>query len=446
MISSKFRKMTVSVSLVTASIVSFSCGSDSDLQEQADIQGIPDNGPLPAGLSRSGQGLPLSCNTQSVSATRVLGNKKFDYKDSTAANFLAPDWEKRVGSDFNFFDDVSVGEPTNKNNVQFSIVLIDIRNVNGKPHYFYYGNANHSKPTENWSSTKMLGVGMALHRLRQESGGKIGGDSTFAGGSIRNDMDPLNNTSSNVLGGWYKALAGPAAATRMVNNWLNRKGENFGGFYGVGAWDAGWYDVKFTSADKKSAQNFKIDDNATSGNELSVLTQAEFMKRVGVNFRDEAQLPKMVNYAQPQSLAALQSAKPSWTKEDITTMLYGNYPEGERGGMMYDGLRDLPRNFQHKGHLGAPKHTHLDRISGGKWVSFAKGGSGCSTSRFKCEEVLMSYVCIPGANGGEGVEFAMAARLSVPDSQGSPLGRLWVTYQKVIDKVYPGLREKATTP
>jgi len=418
------------------------CSGDENAVNSADSEVIPDNGPLPANFPTRAEDLPTACATKDWgTANRMVRGVNREYKDSSAIDYVSPGWENRIAKDDSFFNEEVTKEPENRNGTAYSVVLIDIRKVNGKPHYYYYGNGNAVRPTENWSSTKMIGVGMALHRLRFESDGKIGGDATFPGGSVRDDMDDVNDRSSNVFGGWYKAVAGPSRANQLLSKWLGRTGESIGGFYGVSSWLVAYYDVLFTSASGNLTKRFKIDDRSEGDNSLSMMTQAEFMKRIGVNFQDAETLPKMVDYTRPLTPEAIRKAPPSWTKADIITMMYGDYPAGKRGGMMFDGLRDLPRSFSKNGDLGEPSHDHLDRISDGKWYAVAKGGSGCSSSRSKCEEALMAYMCIPGANGGEGVEFAIAARLSVPSSQGSPLARLWKTYQRVIDEAYPGLRE-----
>ncbi|MCA2961581.1 MAG: hypothetical protein IOD12_15130 [Silvanigrellales bacterium] len=397
---------------------------------------IPANGPLPSNFQAN-----ITCDTGNASAPeRVVGGKVRRYKSSSEVDFLSSGWEQRIPADFGYFTETMMNELAASGGQLHSLVLIDILNVNGKPHYYYYGNKNWDVPSETWSSPKMMGVGMALHRLRLESGGKLGGDATFPGGSIRDDMDEVNDQSSNVMGGWYKALAGPRMTANMVHHWLGRKNDTFGGFHGVSSWDSTWYDVNFTSPSGHS-QGFRIDDRSAGGNALSMLTTAEFMKRVGVNFRDDIVLPRRVDYNVPHSPNSLREADVSWTQADVQTLMFGNYPEGGRGGMMFDGLRDLPRNFQKDGHLGSPRHTQLDALSAGRWHAIAKGGSGCSDSRGKCEEALMAYICVPGVNGKKGFEFALGARLSIPASQGSPLSRLWQTYQRAVDAVHPGVRE-----
>lgn len=401
---------------------------------------------LPVGRNPSSFRANITCPVRHASKERVLAGATRIYKSSAEADYLNSDWQNRIAADFSFFSERNTGEPDgvpNSTPSAYSIMLIDIRTVNGVPHYHYYGNKNWNAPTETWSSAKTVGVGIFLHKLRTLTGGRVGGDATFPGGSIRDDMDRVNDESSNAHGSWYKAMSGTDFSNNMIHNWLHRPKDDFSSFHGFGG--GGEFDstVAFTAPDGFQSPAITPDWTNRGSNSLAMMTQAEYMKRVGVNFRDEIQLPKMGDYNTRRSAASLRSAQTSWTKADISTLMFGDFPSGGIGGMMYDGMRDLPRNFTLNGHIpDVPDHSGIEKISGGDWTSVGKGGSGASDSRGKKEEILMDYVCIPSVNGGEGIEFAIAARMSVPLG-GDPLTRIWKTYGNVIDAVYPGIRKGA---
>jgi hypothetical protein len=434
------RKISINVALIATTSTMLFCAAP---EERQDVKEAPNLvvGALPSKFRAS-----TKCNITHGIASRTVGGKPRNYKGSKDVDYLSAGWQGRIASDPAFFSTANTGEVDGNPSgtpTAYSIALIDIRTVAGAPHYYYYGNKNWNAPTETWSSSKMVGVGIFLQKLRTMTSGKVGGDSTFPGGSIRADLDRVNDESSNTHGSWYKAMSGTGYTNNMIHNWLFQSADDFSSFHGFGGGGEFSVPTAFTAPDGSKSSVIAPDWQARGSNSLAMLTQAEYMKRIGVNFRDEAQMPKMIDYNVPQSKASLAAAKTAWTQADIQTLMFGDYPSGGIGGMMYDGMRDLPRNFTINGHIpDVPDHSGIERISGGDWVSVGKGGSGNSDSRFKKEEVLMDYVCIPSVNGGEGIEFAIAARMSVP-SGGDPLTRIWKAYGNVIDAVYPGIRKGA---
>jgi hypothetical protein len=348
------------------------------------------------------------------------------YRKADDINYFQNGWENRVASSFKHLTPQHTGEdPKN-----LRMVWIDVRTVNGVPHYHYYSNATDSLPThvralEPWSSSKVYGVAMAFHRMRFESGKKLGGTATINGNvSIAADMDVLNDVSSNQLAGFYKALAGRKLSTDMIRNWIRRPNESFGGFYGDSTYAT---NQTFTFRSPAGfSQALTLRNDVFTANDLSPLTLAEMIKRLGVGFKDEQLLPKMVNYSANPSEQEMRDAEVSLLPEDLRVLFYGTNKNG-LGGMMYDGLRDIPHN------MGGS--AALDAMTGGKWRVFGKGGSGVSDSRGKSEESTGDWVCIPGINGGQGLEFALYAHIDGPNK----VARLHGAIKKVARSLYPEL-------
>lgn len=374
----------------------------------------------------------LGCSTKHTEVNRswtdpVTGKAVSKvYRKADAVNYFANGWENRVAASFKHLSPQHTGEDPSR----LRLVWIDVRTVDGVPYYHYYANASdtlatHVRQLEPWSSSKVYGVAMAFHRLRLESGQKIGATAVIGGDtSIAKDMDVLNDVSSNLLAGFYKALAGRKLATSMVQKWIRRPGETFGGFYGDSTYAT---NQTFTFRSPAGVtQSFALRNDAPSANALSPLTIAEMIKRLGVGFKDPQLLPKMVDYSANPSEEQVRNAKVSLLPEDLRVLFYGTNKSG-LGGMMYDGLRDIPHNL-----VGSKT---LDRLTDGKWRVFGKGGSGFSNSRGKDEESTGDWVCIPGVNGGQGLEFALYAHIDGPNK----VARLHAAIKRVAQSLYPEL-------
>ena len=378
----------------------------------------------------------LGCSTNHAAVNRnwrdpVTGRDESKlYRKSEDVNFFKDGWENRVASSYKYLTKEHTGEdPRN-----LRMVWIDVRTVDGVPYYHYYSNATdslatHVRTLEPWSSSKVYGVAMAFHRLRFESNKAIGATARINGDtSIAADMDVLNDVSSNLLAGFYKGLAGRKLATDMIRNWVRRPGETFGGFYGDSTFAT---NQSFTFRSPQGAsQSFSLRNANPTGNDLSPLTIAEMIKRLGVGFKDEQLLPKMVDYSASPSEEAMRKAEVSLLPEDLRVLFYGTNKNG-LGGMMYDGLRDIPQNL-----VGS---RALDELTGGKWRVFGKGGSGFSNSRQKDEESTGDWVCIPGINGGQGLEFALYAHIDGPNK----VARLHASIKRVAQALYPELFAEA---
>lgn len=347
------------------------------------------------------------------------------YASANEINYFRDQWEERAPASWSYLSEAHTGESAEN----LRIVWIDIRTVEGVPFFHYYGNASrgistHLNPVEPWSSSKVYGVAMAFHRLRYESGGQIGGTASIDGKiSIGHDLDYLNDVSSNKRGGFYKALAGRKLATDMIRNWIRRPNETFGGFYGDSTFSVD-QEFEFRSPEGVS-QSFFLRNDVFTPNSLSPLTLAEMIKRLGVGFKDPDSLPKMVDYSANPAESELRQALPSLLPEDLQTLFYGSNSGGV-GGMMFDGLRDIPNNIG-----GA---DFLNWKTEGRWRVFGKGGSGYSASRLKSEESTGDWVCLPGV-AGEGLEFALYAHIDGPNK----LARLHAVIGRVARALYPEL-------
>ena len=288
----------------------------------------------------------VTCQTNHSSPYRTVTkdgrSQTIRYKSSNEVNYLQPGWEGQISADWQFFDGADLGE----SNRDLQLLVIDVRTVNGVPHYHYFSNSSnsrnvHDQSYENWSSTKTLGAALAFHRLRTDSQGKIGATATIAGNlSIAKDMDVLNQYSSNELGGYYKALGGRKQATDMIWHWLHRQPETFGGFYGDSTWGHA-ASHKFTNPYNYS-QYFTLEHDEYTGNSLSILTMTEMLKRFGVGYRDVHLLPKRLDYSVRPSPSQVRNAPASIQNEDLQVLFYGSFPSSYIGGMMWDGLRDVP--------------------------------------------------------------------------------------------------------
>lgn len=421
------RKTPLLGAIVTVGFVGFyyqSCGS-SLLQEAGSETLAPALQPIPSHREQI-----LGCATGHSSVNRTWTDPVTKqsvtrvYRNSNDADYFRPGWENRVASSYTYLTEAHTGEPASR----LRLVLIDVRTVNGVAYYHYYGNASdgratHVTPVEPWSSSKVYGVAMAFHRMRYESNKGIGGTATSNGGpTIAQDMDVLNDISSNRLAGFYKALAGRRLATDMIQKWIQRPGETFGGFYSDNTYGS---DQSFTFRSPSGASKvFTLRNDEYTSNSLSPLTIAEMVKRLGVGFKDSKLLPKMVDYSANPSAEVLKSAEVSLLEEDLRTLFYGSYRNG-LGGMMYDGQRDIPHN------IGGS--ARLNQLTQGKWRAFGKGGSGYSSSRGKDEESTGDWVCVPGGEGREGLEFAIYAHIEGPNK----VARLHAAIKKTTQALFP---------
>lgn len=58
--------------------------------------------------------------------------------------------------------------------------------------------------------------------------------------------------------------------------------------------------------------------------------------------------------------------------------------------------------------------TWIDEVSNGNWRIFSKMGCGWSTSRYVGEIIDTAYACLPTDTQGQGWEFTVSIRGSIP--------------------------------
>jgi hypothetical protein len=268
-----------------------------------------------------------------------------------------------------------------------------IRRVNGTPVYKYLSNGTQDTATQPWSSSKFMAAATAGANLRRKSGGKVGLSSTTADPS-KNDRLPLGDLitevesyserryTSNGTARYFLNVAGRAYAGQMIHTWLQRPAsETYGGNYGFPAPDLG-----YTFRDLGGAQvTIAPDDTAGPSNHLSMLTMAEYLKRLAL-WDDAA--TRMENL----------------TEEDLQVLFYGPasgsvlYPS-EAGGMTADITLYVQQALVMDDVLGK---------SQGRFRQFSKLGFGGN------QYVDVSYMCLPELDGAgnpipdRGAEFVLA--------------------------------------
>lgn len=433
----------------------------------------------------------ISCDTEDLGdkMVSVIDPKsgqtvKLEYKSSEDVDYLQKGWEDRIGASWNFFDQQSLGYPSNV----MHMTVVDIRNVGGKPHYHYYSNGTYNQVNQNLSATKFIGASMSVHRLRQESGGKIGADVRFNTRVLASDLDIIGQASDNSYAAGVKNIGGHQNADMMLERWLvagprkTRGGantldtfnENWGAAkdYCGKSFPANQFEsldgnVSLTINRPADERNYRADAGYT-GNFISGLTFVEWMKRLGVNFRDPDTMPKLFDYrASVPNPTTLKSLPSSLNKRDLEILLYGtaayndqeflarkldgsdcggpisakynSFPTGSklpRGGMMWDGLRDWP----HK--AGGSKN--LTNLFGNNWRILGKGGSSGKSGR----EAVIGYMCFPkivkqGKTVFPGRELAVYLHFSNGDKKysGHNYTHVHNAAGKVFDTFVPGLKE-----
>lgn len=456
-----------------------SCKTGEELEQDSVTREFPPDSKLSFDVEPT-----ITCDTAPVSKTVTMIKPStgqpvsLTYKSSDEVDYLSPGWQSRIASSWDFFDEKSLGYSTN----YMHVTLIDIANVNGKPHYHYFSNGMHSKPGQTVSASKFMAASFSVQAVRQRSGGKIGADLRYNSRVLASDLDIIGAHSNNYYANNVKGIGGRRHADRMLKNWLYaNSGDTFGGNFGWYAngkqvpknndycFDQGYpYPAeKVASLDGNGSLDLSWSSSELSypenGNFISGLTFTEWLKRLAVNYRDPVTLPRLVNYdsSSPLSPSALRNAPPSLTKRDIQILFYGTGAyslaefkergltgsdcggplgttnstfEGKiRGGMMWDGMRDWPSN------LGGS--AQLTKLFGNKWRTLGKGGSSGR------REVVTGYICLPKIVKNGQVVFPgkeMVAHIHHPNSPRKYSGENWTRIHEVVRKIadvfVPGLR------
>eukprot|EP01124_Arcella_intermedia_P027550 TRINITY_DN5419_c0_g3_i2.p1 TRINITY_DN5419_c0_g3~~TRINITY_DN5419_c0_g3_i2.p1 ORF type:complete len:230 (-),score=55.85 TRINITY_DN5419_c0_g3_i2:29-718(-) len=192
-------------------------------------------------------------------------------------------------------------------------------------------------------------------------------------------------------------VGGREKADWLIESWLNRTNESFGGNYGEPTPpDLGFL---FTNPNTSECQ---VGPN-TEGfydNSLSALTMSEFVRRLVLHedIQKDYQLP-------------------GFTNEDKKSLLYGAEQSLFFTDMQWGGMTADTAIFIQSG----VDMNVVDSRSNGKWRIFSKLGAGYSNSRSVGEIVVNSYSCFPVLSSSgdpvmnQGVEFVLTARSSVPN-------------------------------
>lgn len=165
-------------------------------------------------------------NTQKAASATFRG-KAYAYKTDAEMDPTSPGWESRATFDDHALDGLVPADA--------SAMLIDIRRVNGKPAYAYYGaNGNRHTTYEPWSSAKFMAASAAMSRVRSSSSLGVGGRSTVGGSAVGDLVTAMEayrssgnvSASSNALAGYFLTVAGARYTNGLLQgNWLNLAGD-----------------------------------------------------------------------------------------------------------------------------------------------------------------------------------------------------------------------------
>ncbi len=375
-----------------------------------------------------------------------LAGLEVEYYSSAELDYSRPDWPTQREQSWDALRGrLGVADDA------VAVVVVDIRNINGVPHYRYFSNGSWNQLNQNWSSTKVMAELGAIHRLRMQSQGRIGAqsiinDAVLGAQRFSDHTYALHDTSSNASGGLFKHLLGTTAvnggglnATSFVRGWLSRPSELFNGYYGYSNYDD-YYNI--LAADGSGAVYLDTSTREITPNHLSPLAMAELWKRLGVNFRDSKLLPSARLGATDASASygyrsdrddGTRNAfrgddaaqwQPTITEDDLMVMFYGSADRDADsvGGMLHDiGIR-----YRFTSAFGGS--AKLDAATGGTWRILGKTGSGDGNSAYG------GHLCLPGYKGGRELAFFILGKTpGGVHATSEALGR-------VIDMFAPGLR------
>lgn len=327
---------------------------------------------------------------------------------------------------------------------KLKMTVINVRRVNGVPHFRYLSNGTQDDLFQPWNSSKFMVFGILGSKLRKETGaakrprgdsdsGRIGlvssvkeardngklplGDlvtiATHYPEDYWNEQDYKSQIApytSNNVSTWAKLMAGREFSTRMYRDmWLGRKKEEFGGTfaeYNSGLsnvfFDAKGNEVSVSPGDAEvmnsSAQDMKtLVAQTAQPNRLSTAAIAEFLKRLVMH----REVP--------------EQALPYVTTEDVATLLYGapakesKYFQGKPGGMfhapsvyLHSALGLNVVNFEMLEKSFEVDNSKLSEKTEGKWRIFTTLGLGPrETEGNKNELAWHGYACVPIFENGK---------------------------------------------
>ena len=197
----------------------------------------------------------------------------------------------------------------------------------------------------------------------------------------------------------------------MINTWLSRPGESFGGGFGE---DGSGLTGTFIGANGE-AYTTKLSSNGSSSNMLSTLSFADFYRRIILHrelaAQDQAEGRSLCD---PENMNSLSLPCVNWT--DMKAILYGASPNKTRffkdravGGMA-GGMSTILHNAITNG-----QPERLNALYNGRWKIFTKVGwgevNGLPDTRWH------GYACLPvfdpssGASTVRGKEFMISVAL-----------------------------------
>jgi hypothetical protein len=276
--------------------------------------------------------------------------------------------------------------------LEMTVINVE-RDEHGVPHYRYFSteSAVEMAANETWSSSKFMVAAAAAARIRQESGGSVGFDSTIDGGQYGRlhvgellskmhssyTIDPGNPFSTNRLGAWFLDVAGAQWANELVTEWLDSPLSNLGINYGQ---RSSGFSKTFTDDTTGTREWVGNGDEPAGPNKtVTTLSGAEFLKRLVMHREDR--VTRMPGFRAPAD------AELFWT--DLKTLFYGE-PGRRRGGMS---------NNSHPLLLEAAEGIPAIDTADDDWRAFSKIGWGTSARRDVSEVTWHGYGCFPTVTG-----------------------------------------------
>ncbi len=417
------------------------CSAEADQATVAEAEGEASNealstAPSAASPVASDRTRTLTCPVLDPrkSARASFRGKPYVYRTDSESQPRSPGWESRVALDSHALDGLVPASDR--------AVVIDIRRVEGKPAYAYFGAHGLVHETyEPWSSAKIMAASAAMARVRGQSDARVGGPASAGPSAIGDLITAMESyaTSGNVPGasneiaGYFLTVAGAERTNALFGaSWLNLTGDASGFHLSTvagrsrSAWGAAPYPAgrTWSMADGASA-TVTLDTQMVDDKPVSALAQAEWLKRLS------------------QHVLAPEASMPGFQAADLDVLFYGKPGSSKVGGMLAGVSAYVANALAGTTALGpAETVARIDALNGGRsnWRVFDKVGWGDSSTRSRSEVVLVSYTCLPEYDGGH--ELVIALRTSVPRSSVDAAGKVaQATMSKLVDEA---LKVRAT--
>lgn len=272
-------------------------------------------------------------DAKSANNRRYLSSQQIDYTKKG--------WENRLASAL-----VSLPSIDEKDG---AVMIIDIKQSQGRPVYRYYSNGTHKELYEPWSSSKIFAFTGAMAKLKARYP-QLNADGSIGNTAISDLVTSINtyqlsglaSGDSNAIATFFANVATRDYLTSLFyENWLNldTPGHLFRGSYGSEAFSPA--STKYKAIGKTSntaySQNlvfnndaskdrgyrsYRCDNCGLTGNKaMTSLAQAEWLKRLVMHESDKA------------------TSHPHLAQEDINTLFFG-----KQNGGMSQGISNLLQN------------------------------------------------------------------------------------------------------